>query len=125
MPVPDLIALLEQHPPFRALGAAVYLSTNRKGIPIALLDNLKHNKVMHENVILMSVITEHVPRVMPEKRREVIKLSEGLFRVNLHYGFTETPNIPKSLQTCSRELNIDPSSTYFFLARETLIAKRR
>jgi len=69
------------------------------------------------------VITEPVPRVLPEKRRVVRKLADGLFRVNLHYGFMESPNIPKAIKSCSREIDIDPKDLIFFIGRETLTLK--
>lgn len=124
MPVTDFLNLIEAQPPVRVSGTAVYLTSSRQGIPPSLLNNLKHNKVLHHNVILMTVITEPVPRVPPEKRREVQKLGESLFRVNLHYGFAEKPNVPKALKSSSREFDIVPADTYYFLNHETLIAKR-
>ncbi len=124
MPAAEFLSLIEAHPPTRVSGTAVYMSSSRQGIPPSLLNNLKHNKVLHHNVIIMTVITESVPRVAPEKRREVQKIGVSLFRVNLHYGFAETPNIPKALKSSSREFDIDPADTYYFLNRETLIAKR-
>ena len=91
MPVADFLRELEEHPLVRVKGTAVYLTTSRQGIPLSMLSNIRHNKVLHENVIVMSVITEPMPRVLPEKRREVSKLGDGLFRVNLRYGFAESP----------------------------------
>jgi len=123
MPVEEFLANLEENPPIRVSGTAVYMTTSRKGIPLALLSNLKHNRALHENVIIMSVITESVPRVAPEKRRVVQKLGEALFRINLHYGFAESPNIPKALRSSSREIEVNPAETYFFLSRETLLPK--
>lgn len=123
MPVADFLAQMEAHPPLRVPGTAVFLSSSRQGIPLALLNNLKHNRVLHQTVVIMTVITEPVPRVAPDRRREVIKLADALFRVYLHYGFAETPNLTKALKTSSREFDIDPAETYFFLSRETLIAK--
>jgi KUP system potassium uptake protein len=125
MPVAEFLAGLEQTPPIRVSGTAVYMTTSRQGIPLALLSNLKHNQALHENVIIMSVITESVPRVAPEKRRAVQKLGESLFRINLHYGFAESPNIPKALRSSSREIEVNPAETYFFLSRETLLPKSR
>lgn len=124
MPTAEFLGLIEARPPVRVSGTAVYMASSRQGIPPSLLNNLKHNKVLHHNVIILTVITESVPRVAPEKRREVQKIGESLFRINLHYGFAEKPNIPKALKSSSRELDIDPSDTYYFLNRETLIAKR-
>ena len=121
MPIAEFNQMIEQEPPTRVSGTAVYLASARQGIPLALLNNLKHNKVLHENVIIMTVITESVPRVAPERRRDVQKLGESIFRVNLHYGFAESPNVPKALKSSSRDFDIDPADTYFFMNRETLI----
>ena len=123
LPVAEFLELIESHPPVRVNGTAVFMAGNPTGIPLALLLNLRHNKVLHENVIIMTVITEPVPRVLSEKRRVVRKLADGLFRVNLHYGFMESPNIPKALKTCSREIDIDPKDLIFFIGRETLTLK--
>jgi len=123
LPVAEFLELIESHPPVRVNGTAVFMAGNPTGIPLALLLNLRHNKVLHENVIIMTVITEPVPRVLPEKRRVVRKLADGLFRVNLHYGFMESPNIPKAIKSCSREIDIDPKDLIFFIGRETLTLK--
>jgi KUP system potassium uptake protein len=123
MPVADFVAEIEQSRPVRVPGTAVFLASSRQGIPLALLNNLKHNKVMHENVVMMTVITEPLPRVASDKRRTVQKVADSLFRVNLHYGFAESPNIPRALKSSSREFDISPTETNFFLSRETLIAK--
>lgn len=122
MPVDEFLAILRKDPPVAVKGTAVYMTSSRQGIPVPLLNNLRHNHVMHDNVIILSVITEPTPRVAPEKRRTVHKLADSLFRINLHYGFAETPNIPKSLRSSSREIDIDPEDTYFFISRETLLA---
>lgn len=108
-------------PPLRVAGTAVFMTSSREGIPPALLHNLKHNKVLHETVVLMTVTTENIPRVPPEKRREIHRLGAGFFRINLHYGFMETPNIPRVLKSSSRDFDIDISDTTFFLSRETII----
>jgi KUP system potassium uptake protein len=124
MPIEEFLANLEENPPRRVSGTAVFLTGNRTGVPFALLHNLKHNKVLHETVVIMTVMTEPVPRVLPEKRREIHKLGDSLFRVNLHYGFMEVPNIPRVLKSSSREFDIDLADTTFFLSRETLIPAR-
>ena len=123
MPVEEFLAMTVAQPPVRVSGTAVYLTLSRQGIPLALLNNLRHNRALHDNVIIMSVVTEPLPRVAPEKRRDVQKLADSLFRITLHYGFAESPNIQKALRSSSREIKIDPNETYFFMSRETLIAK--
>ena len=121
--VEEFLQYVEESHPVRVPGTAVFMAGNPTGIPLALLLNLKHNHVLHENVVIMTVVTEPVPRVMPEKRRVVRKLADSLFRVHLHYGFMETPHIPKALKSCSREIHIDPKDTIFFIGRETLTVK--
>jgi KUP system potassium uptake protein len=123
VPIDTFLANLAENPPTRVPGAAVFMTSSREGVPYALLHNLKHNKVLHETVVLLTVLTENVPRVAPEKRREVRRLGEQFFRINLHYGFMETPNIPRVLKSSSRDFDIDLSDTTFFLSRETLIPK--
>ena len=121
MPVDEFLEFLHESAPTRVAGTAVYMTTSHQGVPLSLLNNLKHNKALHENVIILSVITEPVPRVAPEKRRNIRKLADSMFRISLHYGFAESPNIPKALRSSSREIEIDPANTYYFLSRETLI----
>jgi len=119
--VDQFLAEIVDNPPLRVAGTAVFMTSSLEGIPPALLHNLKHNKVLHETVVLMTVTTENVPRVAPEKRREIRRLGAGFFRINLHYGFKEAPNIPRVLRSSSRDFDIDISDTTFFLSRETII----
>jgi KUP system potassium uptake protein len=121
MAIDQFLAEIIDNPPLRVAGTAVFMTSSREGIPPALLHNLKHNKVLHETVVLMTVATENVPRVAPEKRREIRRLGAGFFRINLHYGFKEAPNIPRVLRSSSRDFDIDISDTTFFLSRETII----
>ena len=114
MPVSEFLEHLQKNPPVRVDGTAVFLSSSRQDIPLALLNNLKHNKVLHQNVvIIITIITEPLPRVAPDRRREVVKLADSLFRIYLHYGVAEKPNITKTLKTSSREFDIDPEDTMF------------
>lgn len=123
MPMESLHQLLQDNPPVRVKGTAVFLTTNHAGIPISLQSNLRHNHAMHENVIILSVLTEPIPRVPPEKRRVVVNLAESIFRITLHYGFAESPNIPKALRSSSRAIDVDPADTFYFLSRESLICQ--
>jgi len=91
-------------------------------VPHALLHNLKHNKVLHERIVLMTVRTEEQPRVAPEERIEVERLKDGFWRVILRYGFIEEPNIPEALAHCAaRGLSFDMMQTSFFLSREKVV----
>lgn len=121
MPVEQFLDELNDSPVIRVPGTAVFMTSSQEGIPPALLHNLKHNKILHETVVLMTILTENVPRVLPEKRREVKSLGENLFRINLRYGFKETPNIPRVLKTSSREFDVELNDTTFFISRETII----
>ena len=123
VPVDEFLAELREKEEIRVPGTAVFLTSSQDGIPYSLLHNFKHNKVLHETVLLMTIETESVPRVLAEKRREVKALGEGLFRIILHYGFMENPNIPRVLKTCSREFEAELSETTFFMSRETIIPR--
>jgi KUP system potassium uptake protein len=93
-----------------------------EGIPHALLHNLKHNKVLHERVVLLTVLVEDVPQVPESQRIEVRPLAGRLYRVVIHYGFMETPNVPAALTLGEKDgLAFDLMDTSFFLSRETLI----
>ena len=113
---------LAAHPPLRVPGTAVFLNAQRHTVPHALLHNLAHNKVLHERVVFLTVFTEDVPRVHDTDRLEVNDLGNNFFRVVVHYGFKEAPNVPEALgqcAVCGHDLNI--LQTSFFLSRETLI----
>jgi KUP system potassium uptake protein len=94
-------------------------------VPAALLHNLKHNQVLHERVLILTVKVEDVPHVASEKRLEVQDASHGFYRVVLHYGFMEDVDIPRDLSsvgTCGEPFNM--MSTSFFLGRQKLIASK-
>jgi KUP system potassium uptake protein len=124
-----LADVARRRPP-RVPGTAVFLTSNIGGAPPVLLHHLKHNKVLHEKVILMSVVTEEIPSVDPEDRVECTELGEGFFKVIAHYGFMESPDIPQALAALgkttgdNRPVTIKPLETSYFLGRETLIATR-
>ena len=106
----------------RALGTAVFMTGNREGVPAALLHNLAHNKVLHERILLVTVVTEERPVVADADRLELTDLDQGFYRLIVKYGFMEEPNIPAALQQCAAlGLEIDPLSTSYFLSREIII----
>jgi KUP system potassium uptake protein len=113
---------LKNNPPLRVDGTAVFLAGNPNGTPVALLHNLKHNKILHKRVVVLTMVTDEVPHVDPMKRLEVQQLADGLHRVIGHFGFMEEPNVPKLLELCG-EYGIEylPMETTFFLSRETII----
>ena len=110
-------------PPVRVPGTAVFMASTQGGTPPALLHNLKHNKVLHERVVFLSVITDEVPYVSPADRPEVRSVAEGVYQVALHYGFMEDVDVPAALAGINEDgLKFNPMDTSFFLGRETLIA---
>jgi KUP system potassium uptake protein len=110
----------------RVPGTAVFMTRRMEGAPGALLHNVKHNKVLHERVVLLTVFTEEVPRIPPRERVHVEELGGGFYRVTARYGFMEQPDVPEILARCRREgLAFEPLETTFFLGRQTLIPSRR
>jgi KUP system potassium uptake protein len=111
----------------RVPGTAVYMSGNRFGTPLALLHNLKHNKVLHEEVVLLTVRTEEVPYLTNPKDRVALEnLHEGFWRAQIHFGFMEKPNVPVALDRVKQAgLRFDPMRTTYFIGRETILATRK
>jgi KUP system potassium uptake protein len=114
---------LKNNPPHRVKGTAIFLSGNAQGAPIALLHNIKHNKVLHERVAILTIVTDEIPHVPVERRLTIEKLAEDFFRVIGHYGFMEEPDVPELLELCGQQgLEFKPMESTFFLSRETIIA---
>jgi KUP system potassium uptake protein len=110
------------HPPHRVRGTAVFLSSNPHGTPLALMHNLKHNQVLHERVVILTILTVEVPHVPRAERIEVEELSSGFHRVIGRFGFMEDPDVPQILEACEvRGLHFQEPSTTFFLSRETIL----
>jgi len=110
-----LVRKLETKPPHRVPGTAVYSA------PTSLMHNLKHNRVLHERNIILTIKTEDTPRVQRHERIEIDNVADTFIRVIAHYGFMETPSVPKILEHCRRkDLNIDIGATSFFLSRRSL-----
>jgi KUP system potassium uptake protein len=106
----------------RVPGTAVFLTSQRDGAPVVLMHHLKHNKMLHEQVILLSVQSAEVPEVDREELLVVEDLGQGFYRVIATYGFMETPNIPEVLRYCAaRGIQTKPQDTSFYLGRERLI----
>ncbi|HLU66438.1 MAG TPA: KUP/HAK/KT family potassium transporter, partial [Kofleriaceae bacterium] len=113
---------LRANPPPRVPGTAVFMTSTPSGIPPVLLHHLKHNKVLHEQVVLLSISSEEVPRVPLRGNFEVSSLGQGFYRVNARYGFMQTPKVPRLLTRCAAAgLQIDPNETSYYLGRETLL----
>lgn len=110
------------HPPTRVSGTAVFLTASTEGVPHAMLHNLLHNKVLHDRVVLLTVITEDVPHVPDIDHVEVQPLSNNFFRIVMRFGFKDEPDIPATLAQCNEHgFPFNMMETSFFLSRETLI----
>ena len=117
---------IRRTPPHRVPGTAVFMTSDPDGIPPVLLHHLKHNKVLHQRVLLMSVITAGVPRVEEAERETLRDLGEGFHHVVARYGFMETPDVPALLRgLVDHGLVVKPAETSFYLGRETLILTPR
>lgn len=125
LPLPIFISSIRVQPPHRVQGTAVFLTARPDAVPHALLHNLLHNQVLHEQVVLLTVVYEDIPRVPPQRRFEVDSYGEGFFRVILHFGFTDEPDVPQALKLCHLDdLDFSPMRTTYFLSRETVIASK-
>jgi KUP system potassium uptake protein len=115
---------LKVAPPLRVSGTAVFLTAQQDVVPKALLHNLKHNKVLHERNVLLTVETEAVPFVRADARLQVDALGDGFYRARLRYGFMETPDVPAALQRANpdAQLPFDAMDTTFFASRESICA---
>jgi KUP system potassium uptake protein len=117
----DFAANIRATPPTRVTGDAVYLYSSPDQTPPSLAANLRHNHALHERVIVLSIVTEKIPRVEDEDRVDIIELGDGLFRLVGHYGFLEDPNIPDLFDSAaSRGFVIDLTHVTYFLGREAL-----
>ena len=126
LPIKDFLENVLEAEPLRVKGTAVFLAGNSEGTPLALLHNLKHNRILHERVILLTMLVEEVPYVEKERRVEVTDLGRTFYRVIGRYGFMEAPQVPEILALCKPYgLNVREMGTTFFLSRETIIAGRR
>src|SRR5262252_1421397 len=116
-----LVRKLEAKPPHRVSGTAIFLTADPATAPTSLMHNLKHNHVLHERNIILTIKTGDTPRVPRHERVEIKKVGDTFILITAHYGFMETPNVPTILEQCRRRgLNIDISATSFFLSRRSL-----
>jgi KUP system potassium uptake protein len=121
VPLETLLHSLEKKPPHMVPGTAVFLTSDPAFAPTALLHNLKHNKVLHEHNVVLTIITADTPRVDEEDRVTISPISPHFSRVALKFGYMETPNVPKALAIARRQgWQFDIMSTSFFLSRRAL-----
>jgi KUP system potassium uptake protein len=123
VPLDDLIRSLEKRPPHIVKGTAVFLTSDPSFVPTALLHNLKHNKVLHEHNVVLTIETAHTPRVDLSERFRMEKISDKFSKVRLRFGFMEQPNVPKALAIARKQgWQFDIMSTSFFVSRRSLKA---
>ncbi len=114
------LASIAENPPNRVSGTAIFMTGYPDSTPQALLQNLKHNHVLHERVVLLTVVTEEIPRVLEAQRETIEDLGNGFYKILLHYGFMEQPDVPQALANLL-SLGFDPATATYFLGRETII----
>ena len=121
VPFEPLIKNLEDKPPYIVPGTAVFLTADPDFAPTALLHNLKHNKVLHEHNVILTIVNEDIPRVKMDNRVQMETVSDKFMRLTLHFGFVERPNVPKALAIARKQgWQFDIMSTSFFLSRRSV-----
>jgi KUP system potassium uptake protein len=123
VPLCDLIDIMRARAPHRVPGTAIFLTSDPDMTPVALMHNLKHNKVLHEKNVVLTVRTAETPRVAPENRIRIEPLNEDFKKVIVSYGFMESPNVPKALTLLRKQqgLKFDIMATSFFLGRRSVV----
>ncbi|RDK11064.1 potassium transporter Kup [Cupriavidus lacunae] len=126
IPLEPFIAGLLAHPPHRVEGTAVFLTGNTDSVPVSLLHNLKHNRVLHERVVFLTFVTRDIPYVDDDKRVSSKDLGGGVYILKSEYGFKETPDVQKVLDLADRKLGMhfELMETSFFIARESVIPSK-
>ena len=123
IPLDLFIESIAASPPPRVAGTAVFMASTPGRVPHALLHNLKHNKVLHERVVFLTVRTRDIPVVSPAERVEILELGSTFWQIHASFGFKEDPDVPSLLDACGRcGFGFDMMDTSFFVSRETLIA---
>ena len=122
----NFIVKLAADPPYRVPGCAVFMNSSTTGTPAALYHHLAHNQVLHEQVVVLTVLTEAIPRISAAERLTITEMHMGFYRIIVRYGFMQSPNVPVALRQCEPlGLAIDLDHTTYFLARETIISTPR
>lgn len=122
MPMKDFVDNIASAMPIRVPNTAVFMTVNPDVVPSALLHNIKHNQVLHERIVILTIVIEDIPAVPEEDYIWIEDLGHGFWRIKGHYGFKETPDVPHLLEDCGRQnLHFDMMKTSFFLNRETLV----
>ncbi len=122
----EFLRRIEESPPLRVPGTAIFLHSRHISLPFALLQNLEYNKILHDRVILLTVTTQDIPYVPAKDRLEVEDLGQNFYRVTINFGFAQTPNIPYALELIrDLGLSLNLHETLFYLGRETLIPSEK
>jgi KUP system potassium uptake protein len=122
MPLDTFLTSISRNPPARVKGTAVFMTSTPEGVPVVLLHHLKHNKMLHETVILLSVQTRGIPEVGRDHIVQFKPLGQGFYRVVANYGFMQSPNIPDVLASVAAQgVSIPPMDTSYYLGRERLV----
>ncbi|WP_232379828.1 potassium transporter Kup [Polyangium fumosum] len=126
LPLELFLEDVERTKPHRVRGTAVFMASNPNGTPPVLLHHFKHNQVLHQQVVLLSIANERVPEIPPEQRVTVEHKGHGFYRVCARYGFMQTPHVPSLLAACKEQgLSIELQRTSYYLGRETLLPTGR
>lgn len=126
MELAPFIEALGAHPPTRVPGTAMFMTPNPEGVPHAMLHNLKHNKVLHEKVVILTVKFLDVPHTNLEERVTVDAMQHEFYRVTIKYGFKDEPDLPRDLELCNKYgLIFDAMDTSFFIGKEILLASEK
>jgi KUP system potassium uptake protein len=122
VPLADLTEMLRARPPHRVPGTAIFLTSDVEMAPVALMHNLKHNKVLHEKNLIATVRIAETPRVPEAQRIEIIPINDMFKQLVINYGFMERPNLPKALALCRKQgVKFDIMATSFFLGRRSVV----
>ena len=126
MTIPDFLEMIERKPPIRVPGTAIFMTSTMDYVPSALLHNVRHNQILHDSVVLMTVTTAEVPHVPRDERFCLETLKDGFYSIAISYGFMDTPNVAAVLMRCegiNSKLNLEHVT--YFLGRETVLATTR
>ncbi|AHI05994.1 KUP system, potassium uptake transmembrane protein [Bdellovibrio bacteriovorus W] len=125
MPIEDFCQKLLREPPLRVPGTAVYMAGDPWGVPVPLLHNLKHNRVMHQRIAILTIQTRDIPFVSKKDRISIQEVIPNMYRIIAYYGFMETPKMKHILEACrGQEINFNVNETTFVMGRETIIASK-
>ena len=126
MPLEKFLATVEAQRPPRVPGAAVFLTAHTSGTPEVLVHHLRHNKVLHEHIVFLSIVAEDIPEVADDERLTLERLPMGFHRVLARYGFMETPDVASVVARCCRDpLGLSVDDVSYYLGRPTLIPTGR